>query len=126
VGVGAPRRLAVRAGEQVRVIPGFLPAEPTTVDPQRTTAWLHRELTFDQEPLATVAAEFNRYGAVPIEIESKALRALPVSGVFSVDDTESFIAFLRNLEGVSVEVTPTRIRVLGSAPATTARPTVRK
>jgi ferric-dicitrate binding protein FerR (iron transport regulator) len=61
--------------------------------------------------ITRVAVEFNRYAATPIEIDTPALRALTVSGVFASDDTESFIAFLRSLDGVRVEVTPTRIRV---------------
>jgi len=120
------RSVRVSAGEQLRITAGLLPAGPTRVDVQRITAWLRRELAFEQEPLAVVAAEFNRYGAVPIEIESPALRTLTVSGVFAADDTESFIAFLKSLEGVGVEVTGTRIRVFAlpgvppAEPATTS------
>jgi len=114
------RGLRVSAGEQVRVRAGSLPASPTRVDLQRSTAWLRRELTFERQPLAVVAEEFNRYGALPIEIETPALRTLTVSGVFAADDTESFIAFLRSLEGVGVEVTSTRIRVFGLSAATPA------
>jgi transmembrane sensor len=58
-----------------------------------------------------VAAEYNRYSAKPIEIATPALRGLEISGVFATDDTEAFIAFLRSLKGVRVEVTETRIRV---------------
>jgi len=103
--------LKVNAGEQVRIIGGILPALATPVDAQRSTAWLHRQIAFDHEPLATVAAEFNRYGAVPIEIESPSLRSFVVSGVFAADDTETFLSFLRTLDGVTVETTSTRIRV---------------
>jgi transmembrane sensor len=104
-------RLRVNAGEQVRVINGILPAVATPVDAQRSTAWLRRQIAFDHEPLASVAAEFNRYGAVPIEIESPSLRTFVVSGVFAADDTETFLSFLRSLDGVTVETTATRIRV---------------
>ncbi len=106
--------LLVGAGEQVRVVKGELPAAPTAVDPARITAWLHRQISFRHEPLAQVAAEFNRYTTTPIQIESDALRELPVSGVFNVDDTDSMVAFLRSLQGARVEVTPTLIRVSGS------------
>jgi transmembrane sensor len=105
----APMQLA--AGQQVRVVHGQLPSGPSAVDTHRTTAWLHRQIAFEHEPLAVVAAEFNRYATTPIDIESPALRGLAVSGVFNVDDSESLIAFLRSLNGVGVEVTPTRIRV---------------
>jgi transmembrane sensor len=109
VNARSPMQLA--AGQQVRVVHGQLPSSPSEVDTHRTTAWLHRQIAFEHEPLAVVAAEFNRYAARPIDIETPALRALAVSGVFNVDDSESLIAFLRSLNGVGVEVTPTRIRV---------------
>ena len=69
------------------------------------------EIVFDHEPLERVAAEFNRYAPKPIEIATPALRNLQISGVFATDDTDAFIAFLRSLKGVRVEVTATQIRV---------------
>ncbi len=81
------------------------------VDAQRATAWLHREIVFDHEPLEQVAAEYNRYPSKPIEIATPALQKLQISGVFATDDPEAFIAFLRSLKGVRVEETATRFRV---------------
>jgi hypothetical protein len=52
---------------------------------------------------------------LPIEIVTPELRNLHISGVFSTDDSEAFIAFLRSLKGVRVEVTATRIRVSRNA-----------
>jgi transmembrane sensor len=103
--------IEVAAGQQVRVENGLWPPTYLPVDAQRATAWLRRQIVFENEPLEKVATEFNRYAATPIEIDSPALRTLAVSGVFAADDTESFIAFLRSLDGVRVEVTPARIRV---------------
>lgn len=101
----------VAAGQMVRVESGQPPSAPLPIDASRATAWLHRQISFEAAPLGDVAAEFNRYAAVPVEIDTPALRSLAVSGVFSVDDTESFVAFLRSLDGVGVEVTATSIRV---------------
>ena len=81
----------------------------SAVDAQNTTAWLRQEIVFDHEPLERVAAEYNRYTAKPIEIATPALRNLKISGVFATDDPDTFIAFLRSLKGVRVEVTPMRI-----------------
>ena len=106
-----PRFVELAANQQISVAEGQWPATPIAVDAQRTTAWLHRQIVFDHEPLERVAAEFNRYAPKPIEITTPELRDLEVSGVFSTDDTEEFLAFLRSLEGVRVEVTATRIRV---------------
>jgi transmembrane sensor len=108
-GTRAPMQVA--AGQQVRVVRGELPAQPSAVDTRHVTAWMNRQIAFEHEELSVVAAEFNRYSATPIVIESPELRTLPVSGVFNVDDTEAFVVFLRGLKGVGVEVTPTRIRV---------------
>jgi transmembrane sensor len=107
----ARRVVQLGANQQISVIEGEWPAAPVAVDAERTTAWLRREIVFDHEPLELVAAEYNRYSAKPIEIATPALRKLPISGVFATDDTEAFVAFLRSLKGVRVEVTETQIRV---------------
>jgi transmembrane sensor len=107
-----PRRFVqVSANQQIRVAADELPATPVAVDAQHSTAWMHREIVFDHEPLGRVAAEFNRYAPKPIDIATPALRNLQISGAFATDDTDAFIAFLRTLKGVRVEVTATVIRV---------------
>jgi transmembrane sensor len=107
----APRFVELGANQQIRVTEGAWPTTPAAVDAASATAWLRREIVFDHEPLERVAAEYNRYTPKPIEIATPALRNLQISGVFATDDTEAFIAFLRSLKDVRVEVTPTRIRV---------------
>ena len=99
--------------QQIKLVSGEWPPKVIAVDSQRDTAWLRRQIVFDHEPLKTVAAEFNRYTAKPIAITTPALQNLQISGTFATDDTEAFIAFLRSLKGVRVEVTATQIRVSG-------------
>jgi hypothetical protein len=65
------------------------------VDAQRETAWLRHQIVVDHEPREQVVAKFNGYATTPIEIVTPALRQLQTSGVFSIDDPEAFIAFLR-------------------------------
>lgn len=105
------RSVQLSINQQLSVEDGKPPGTPATVDAERTSAWLHRQIVFEREPLERVAAEFNRYSSTPIEITAPELRDLEVSGVFSTDDIEEFLAFLRSLEGVRVDVTATRIRV---------------
>jgi len=108
---GQLRPVELGAGQQISVADQSLPTAPISVDAERTTAWLHRQIMFEREPLERVATEFNRYSPKPIEIASPELKGLEISGIFATDDTEAFIAFLRSLKGVHVEVTATRIRV---------------
>jgi transmembrane sensor len=105
------RFVQLSADQQIRVRQGEGSATPVAIDAQSATAWLRREIVFDHEPLERVAAEYNRYTQKPIEIATPALRNLQISGVFATDDTDAFIAFLRSLKGVRVEVTQTQIRV---------------
>jgi transmembrane sensor len=107
----SPPFIELRTDQQIRVTDGAWPARPVAVDATGETAWLHRQIIFHNEKLGQVVAEFNRYSAKPIEIATPALRNLEISGVFATDDTAAFIAFLRSLEGVKVEVTETKIRV---------------
>ena len=107
--------LRVRAGQQALITDGGMMFPPASVDAGRATAWLHRQISFDREPLEKVAEEFNRYAMKSIEITTPELRALRVSGIFTTDDTGAFVAFLRSLEGVQVEETATRIVVSGQS-----------
>jgi transmembrane sensor len=105
------RFVELHADQQISVAQGVWPAAPIAVDAHRTTSWLRHQIMFDHEPLSLVATEFNRYASKPIEITTPSLRDLKISGVFTTDDTDGFIAFLRSLDGVHVEVTAARIRV---------------
>ena len=99
------------AGQQAEVGSGpeRIVARPANVRLAR--AWLQREIVFDQLPLERVVEDFNRYSRVPIEVKGENLKGLQISGVFGAYDLESFITFLRRLDGVRVEETPTRILI---------------
>jgi len=108
----------VVAGYRVRIDHAGISAQPVPADVNQTLAWVEHKIVFEHRPLGEVAAEFNRYGSIPVEIDDAELRALPVSGMFDAGDTESFIAFLETLPGAKVERTPKRIRVLKVTPTT--------
>ena len=115
----APAQLQrVMAGYQLRIDAGSSSAQPLRVDVDQTLEWTQHKIAFEHRPLGEVAAEFNRYGSVPVEIEDAELRALPVSGMFDAGDTESFVAFLKTLPGARVERTRERIRVVKATPTT--------
>lgn len=105
------RFIEVGADQQVTVHPDEWPVTPAPVDARGATAWLHRQIAFNHEPLERVAAEFNRYASKPIEILTPKLKTLEVTGTFTTENSDEFLAFLRSLKGVRVEETATRIRV---------------
>jgi transmembrane sensor len=115
--------LRVAAGQQVKLArrPVALPA-PMAIDVHKATAWLQREIVFDEEPLAEVVVEFNRYGQVPIEIADARLAALRISGVFNAYDGESFLQFLAKLRSVEVHATTDRILIEARVPAPSGEP----
>ena len=85
------RRIVQRitAGYQACITPGAAFAEKVAVDVNQTLSWLQHKIVFDHRPLGEVAAEFNRYASIPVEIEGEELRALPVSGMFDAGDTDA-------------------------------------
>ena len=107
----APQHVQVSANQMLRVSAAEWPSMPMAVDAQRTTAWLHREIVFDHEPLERVVAEFNRYAPKPIAIATPALGKLEISGAFPTDDSQAFVAFLRSLHSLRVEDTAAEIKV---------------
>jgi transmembrane sensor len=104
------------AGEQATVDRTTRKITRSTVNAEQVAAWTLGQIAFDQRPLGEVAEEFNRYGTIPIVIESDTLRALRISGVFDAHDTESFIAFVARLDGVEIERYPDRILVRAKPP----------
>jgi transmembrane sensor len=107
---GSDAFVALTANQQLRVAE-WPPSAPVAADAQGTTSWMRRQITFEHEPLSSVAKEFNRYAAKPIVITTPALGNQEISGVFAIDDMDEFIAFLRSLKGVHVQVTDSRILV---------------
>lgn len=105
------RSVELAAGQQIRISNDAERAEPVMANLHESTAWLQRQIVFEQRPLGEVASEFNRYSRVPIEIDDPNLATLRISGVFNAYDTESFIGFLSRMNGVTVEAGPQRIRV---------------
>ncbi len=100
----------VKAGEQLDV--GERGAVPKPIDIESVRAWTRRQIVFDDLPLGSVVDEFNRYAQVPLEIVDEPLKSIPVSGVLSGYDIDSFVAFLNNIDGVEVQRGPSRIQIL--------------
>lgn len=57
---------------------------------EKVTAWQRGQVIFEDTPLAEAMAEFNRYNATRIELESDELARIRVGGTFRVGDVSSF------------------------------------
>jgi len=89
-----PRFHFVAAGEATEVPTVGGVSEPQRVDTDRATAWRQRRLVFEEDSLATIASEFNRYNAkIRIRAEGAAAEEL-FSGTFDADDPEAVVQAL--------------------------------
>jgi transmembrane sensor len=68
-------------------------------------SWVQKKAVFDDVPLSAAVAEMNRYRPDPLVIVSPELGSLPVSGIFDVDDAESFIRSVERVHGVVILTT---------------------
>lgn len=101
---GAAAALArLGAGEQVSVADQSGTALPIRADVDQVTAWSRKEVRFDSQRLDDVAAQFSQYTGVRIAIDDARLRDYRISGVLYAYDLDSFLAYLRQFDGVTVE-----------------------
>ena len=63
-------------------------ATAAPVNLQRAAAWHKQRMVFQDQPLATVVAELERYRPGKIIILSDAIKNLPITGVFGIADTD--------------------------------------
>jgi transmembrane sensor len=91
------------AGEQARVVDDGLLIERNTISIAQAVAWRQGRLSFSGATLAEIIAEFNRYNTRKIILYGDSLGKHRYSGVFSARDPESFVAYLREDNGIEVE-----------------------
>jgi transmembrane sensor len=72
------------------------------VDSSKELAWAEGRLVFEDDTVAEVVREFNRYNLVQLHVTDDALAARTVSGVFDASDPGSFVAFMQTVADVTV------------------------
>lgn len=87
-------RVIVQAGQAVRYGEDHQPGPATATDIGVVTAWRRGYLVFENEPLASVMRRVSRHRHGLILIDGKALRALPLTGVFRAADTDALLEAL--------------------------------
>jgi transmembrane sensor len=56
--------------------------------------WRHNELVFDNESIAEIVKEYNRYNDVQLKVSGSGLSERRLTGVFNSHDPESFLEYL--------------------------------
>lgn len=91
------------AGQQAQLTPGLSRPVISATDPAAVTSWRTRQLTFEDQSLAAIADEFNRYNRTRIVLADSEIADIRFSGVFSADDPQSFVTFLELSAGIRVD-----------------------
>lgn len=106
-------RERLAAGEQARISPQGRVSHHQTTEIARVTAWRERRLIFRNEPLTTIAEEFNRYNDTQLVIAGPATRARLVTGVFDADNPGALVAFLERDPQLSVRASGNDVVISG-------------
>jgi len=64
------------------------------VDPTTITAWRERRLSFQDDSLATIVAQLNRYNTLQIHLEGEELQQRTFTGVLDAEKPESLLRLL--------------------------------
>ncbi len=98
------RPVRLNAGEEAHVARNGVISPKTPADVSRVNAWRQRRLIFKDEPLAGIAAEFNRYNRTPkIRIEGAGIGERRYAAAFDADDPESLMGILDKDPTLEVE-----------------------
>jgi len=94
----------LQANERLSVSPRGIPGAILRIDRREGRApfeWGDKQLSFDNMRIADVVARFNQRNRMQIRLLDPDLAARTVSGIFDVDDPESFVEFLESMAGAS-------------------------
>jgi ferric-dicitrate binding protein FerR (iron transport regulator) len=86
--------------------------EPVAIDPEMATAWRRNVLIFDNQPLADVVEEINRYRPGKLVLMNDALAARKVQARFSLAQLPDVAALIHSVYGAHVTALPGGIVLL--------------
>jgi transmembrane sensor len=84
------------AGDQAQVTENGRVLKTRPDDIRNAVAWRQRRLVFQNDTLADIAREFNRYNGMQIQIEGEAAEQRRFTAVFNADEPQALLMFLRD------------------------------
>lgn len=108
-----PVRSSIIAGGDIAVAEGSatLVTARSEAKVDSALSWRRGMLTFDQQPLTTIATEFNRYNAKKLVLKGQSVGTIRITGTFPSNKPDAFARLLRDAYGMGVEDTDSEIRV---------------
>lgn len=108
----AIRSTTITAGEIVLTQgPATLVTAKSEERVENALTWREGMLSFDQDPLSDVAAEFNRYNRQQLIVTDKDAANIRIGGIFPASKPVDFVRLLRDAYGLKIEETPEAIRI---------------
>jgi transmembrane sensor len=98
----ATGEILLTANEQVTVSDSGSAEPVREVDSHRALAWAEGRLIFEDESVRHAVQVFNRYNRIQLKVRDEVLAHRSISGVFSAEDPESFVAFIQSVAPVRV------------------------
>src|SRR5690606_2523948 len=80
-------------------------------DVAQALAWRDGMLSFDQEPLTAITAEFNRYNTRKLTLDEATVGAILITGTFPSDRPDAFARLLEEAYGLRVDDRGDEIRI---------------
>lgn len=109
----APERQTLSAGQGVQAESGKAALALAEHSLDNALAWQRGKIVIDDLPLEQALVEINRYLPIPAQLVSPKSKTYRVSGVFSIQDPQSFIQMLPELAPVQVIYLPDgQVRIL--------------
>jgi transmembrane sensor len=95
--------LLLDAGQEARTRHDGQFVRSAMADIGASIAWRQRRLSFREDTLADVAAEFNRYNVLQIRVVGNDLMRRQLTGSFNADNPQNLIRFLEKDESLQIE-----------------------
>jgi transmembrane sensor len=95
--------VAVAAGSGVGYTPEGAVSELHPAEVNRIQGWRTQHIVFNDIPLDTALAEYNRYTHTPIVLSNPALGARHINGVFHIGDEAAFLSAIE--QGIHLKAT---------------------
>ncbi len=87
-------------------------------------AWRGGKVIFQRQPLGQVLAEIARYRPEEIRVVDPGLNAIPVSGMFNIQDVQSFVQALNDALPIQATWVNPQLIIVERAPAAVAAPKI--